>query len=233
MLREAITGMAEACEALGTPVVSGNVSLYNEHGGRPIHPTPVVGTVGLLPAAAEAVPAWPAGGGPLEVLLLGGAVPAHDGSERQRLEDGAASGRIPEVDLDAVGSLCAALVAAREARLLRSAHDASDGGLAVAAAEVCLGAGIGADLELPNLAGRGDLTLFGEACGLVLTTCSAADRAALEALAARHGVGATAVGRLGGDRIRLRAGTCALDLLLADARTAHEGTLPAAMEATA
>ncbi len=233
MLREAITGMAEACRALGTPVVSGNVSLYNEHGGKPIHPTPVVGTVGLLPVAAEAVPAWPAGGEPLEVLLLGSAVPAHDGSERQRLVDGTARGRIPEVDLEAVSALCRLLAAAREARLLRSAHDVSDGGPAVAAAELCLGADLGADLELPDLAGRGDLTLFGEACGLVLATCTAADRPALEALAARHGVSATPIGRLGGERIRLRAGACALDLPLAEARTAYEGTLPAAMEATA
>ena len=107
MLREAITGMAEGCEALETPVVSGNVSLYNEHSGRPIHPTPVVGAVGVLEHAEDAVPFAPGGPGS-RLFLLGSAVPAHDGSERQALEDGAVSGRIPDVDLAALGGLCGA-----------------------------------------------------------------------------------------------------------------------------
>src|SRR5262249_4194174 len=111
MLRETIQGMAEACHALETPVVSGNVSLYNEHSGKPIHPTPVVGAVGCLDSARHAVPASPAGGDE-HVFLLGRIEPAHDGSERQALEDGACSGRIPEVDLDAVWALCELLCAA-------------------------------------------------------------------------------------------------------------------------
>jgi phosphoribosylformylglycinamidine synthase len=189
-----------------------------------------VGTGGLLPVAAQAVPAWPAGREPLEVLLLGSAVPAHDGSERQRLEDGAASGRIPDVGLEAMAALFRALAAACEDGLLRSAHDVSDGGVAVAAAELCLGADLGATLEVPDVAGRGDLSLFGEACGLVLVTCAPDDRAALEALAAAHGVPVFAVGRLGSEGLRLRSGDCALDLSLVEAREAYEATLPAAME---
>ena len=87
-LREAITGMAEACEVLGTPVVSGNVSLYNESGGRPIHPTPVVGCVGVLERADAAVPAAPADASGA-LFALGTAAPAYDGSEWQALVAGA------------------------------------------------------------------------------------------------------------------------------------------------
>ena len=84
-LREAITGMAEACEVLGTPVVSGNVSLYNESGGRPIHPTPVVGCVGVLERADAAVPAAPAGRERRRCSRSAPPTPAYDGSEWQAL----------------------------------------------------------------------------------------------------------------------------------------------------
>ena len=139
-LREAITGMAEACEVLGTPVVSGNVSLYNESGGRPIHPTPVVGCVGVLESAASAVPAAPADGtGTL--FALGTSTPLYDGSEWQALVAGTAAGRIPEVDLPALRWLCDLLSELAPGGLVRSAHDVSDGGLAVALAELALAAG--------------------------------------------------------------------------------------------
>ena len=106
------------------------------------------------------------------ILLLGAAVPAHDGSERQALEDGVASGRIPDPALPELTGLFAALGEAARSELLASAHDASDGGLVVAAVELCLGASSGCELELPPLADRGDITLFGEACGNVLVTCA-------------------------------------------------------------
>jgi phosphoribosylformylglycinamidine synthase len=230
MLREAITGMAEACEAFATPVVSGNVSLYNEHSGTPIHPTPVVGAVGVLERASLAVPSYPAGVG-ATVLLLGAAVPAHDGSERQALEDGACSGRIPEPDLTALAALCATLHEGATAGLLGSAHDASDGGLAVAVAELCIATDSGCTLELPALAARGDITLFGEACGSVLVTCADGARPALAALCARHGVPLQELGELAGDSIELRAGSCAIALPLERARRAYDDALPRAMEA--
>ena len=105
-LREAITGMAEACEVLGTPVVSGNVSLYNESGGRPIHPTPVVGCVGVLERADSAVPMAPAEAtGSLFAARhrRAGSTTARSG---RRWWPGANAGRIPEVDLPALRWLC-------------------------------------------------------------------------------------------------------------------------------
>ncbi|MDX6567871.1 MAG: phosphoribosylformylglycinamidine synthase subunit PurL, partial [Gaiellales bacterium] len=229
-LREAITGMSEACEAFATPVVSGNVSLYNEHSGSPIHPTPVVGAVGVLERAELAVPSYPRDAGS-QLLLLGAAAPAHDGSERQALEDGRASGRIPEPALAELVALCGMLGEAARDGLLASAHDASDGGLVVAISELCLSAGTGCDLDVPELAARGDITLFGEACGNVLVTCAPADRERIAALAAQHAVPVVELGRLGGERIVVRAASCRVDVALGDARAAYEDALPLAMEA--
>jgi phosphoribosylformylglycinamidine synthase II len=229
-LREAITGMSEACEAFATPVVSGNVSLYNEHSGSPIHPTPVVGAVGVLERAGLAVPSYPRDGGS-QLLLLGRAAPAHDGSERQALEDGRASGRIPEPALAELAALCRVLAEAARDGLLASAHDASDGGLAVAISELCLAVGAGCDLDLPELAARGDVTLFGEACGNVLATCAPAARERLAGLCARHAVPLAELGKLGGERIVVRAGAACVDVGLDEARAAYEDALPLAMAA--
>jgi phosphoribosylformylglycinamidine synthase II len=226
-LREAITGMAEACEVLGTPVVSGNVSLYNESGGRPIHPTPVVGCVGVLERADAAVPAAPAEAtGAL--FVLGTAMPAHDGSEWQALAAGSCSGRIPEVDLPALRWLCDLLGELARDRVLTSAHDVSDGGLAVALAELALtsGSGLQAAIEPGDAAAA---TLFGECCGLVVVSCAPGNEAFLVKACDAAEVPLEKIGSLGGSQIALRCGELVLDVALDDARAAYEGALPRAM----
>jgi phosphoribosylformylglycinamidine synthase subunit PurL len=161
-LAEAIEGMSAACEALGIPVVSGNVSLYNETDGRAIHPTPVVGCVGLVPDVRALSRSWRDG----DVLwLLGGPELSLDGSEYQALyaEPG---GRPATLDLAAEAALVRALVAvAPRASLV---HDASEGGLAVALAEAAITSGIGAELDLPDDA----LALFGEGGGQAILACA-------------------------------------------------------------
>ena len=229
-LREAITGMAEACEVLGTPVVSGNVSLYNESGGRPIHPTPVVGCVGVLERAASAVPLAPADASG-SLFLLGGPEPVYDGSEWQALVSGGNAGRIPEVDLPALRWLCDLLGGlAREGGVLRSAHDASDGGLAVALAELALAAGTGLEVAIEPRGGEAT-TLFGECCGLVVASCSPEDEALLAKACDAAGVPFEKIGAMGGAAIALRCGELALELPVADARAAYQDTLPNAMAA--
>ena len=176
-LREAIDGMAEACEALGTPVVSGNVSLYNEHGGRPIHPTPVVGCVGVLERAEHAgrrsVPADRRRASSCSAT----AAPA---LRRLRVPgaacDGAVGGPHPRRRPARAGRLLRELLAdaAREG-LLRLAHDASDGGLAVALAEVA-SAPARARVELPTLPDAATM-LFGE-CADASCSCAAERRGA-------------------------------------------------------
>jgi len=184
-LAEAIEGIALACEALGIPVVSGNVSLYNETGGRPIHPTPAVGCVGLVPDVRAIPGTWREGD---VVLVAGEPELALDGSEYQALY-GELSGRPAPLDLEAEAALIAFLW--RSASLLSLAHDAAEGGLAVACAEAAIASGIGAELELPS----DPVSLFGEGGGQAVIACAPSD---LEAL---HGVPLRQIGVAGGDKV--------------------------------
>jgi phosphoribosylformylglycinamidine synthase II len=154
-LAEAIEGMSAACEALGIPVVSGNVSLYNETDGRAIHPTPVVGCVGLVEDVRRVPATWREGD---RIYLAGSPALSFAGSEYQALyaEPGGRPGRL---DLAAEAALVRAL---REAAPRCSlVHDTAEGGFAVALAEAAVASGIGAELDLLGDA----LTLFGEGGG--------------------------------------------------------------------
>jgi phosphoribosylformylglycinamidine synthase len=156
---QAIEGMAEACEALDTPVVSGNVSFYNESFGNAIYPTPMVGMLGLYDDVSVHIDHSFKDEGDV-VVLLGPDAAWMDGSEYQKVRFGKVEGRVPDVDLEAERRLQAALRAAIGRRLLKSAHDCAEGGLAVALAECAIGSGVdgGAgygDPEAPHRAGGG------------------------------------------------------------------------------
>jgi phosphoribosylformylglycinamidine synthase len=169
--------MALACEALKIPVVSGNVSLYNETDGRGIPPTPIVGCVGLV-ADVRAVPGrWRKG----DVVFAVGAPELRlDGSEFQARFLGGVAGRPPVPNL----ALEAALVAFlwRAAPRLTLAHDAAEGGLAVALAEAALWSGVGARIELEEDA----VTWFGEGGGQAIVSLAADDSSLLEAIPHRR-----------------------------------------------
>ena len=203
-LAEAIRGLGDAARALGTPVISGNVSLYNETAGQPIHPTPTVAMVGLLePWERFAVSHFPEA--ELDVVLLGETRDEIGGSEWLALRRGLEAGLPPRVDLEAERRLQALLQAAVGEGILRSAHDVSDGGIGVALAECCFtgprGLRVGADVTLPG-ALRTEVLLFGESTGRVVA--SAENATPLLALAERHGVPARAIGRTGGSALRVR-----------------------------
>ncbi len=215
-LAEAIAGMAAACTALGLPVVSGNVSLYNEHDGRPILPTPVVGVVGVLDDAELAVRIGFHEAGDV-VLLAGAGQSVVDGSDYQKLILGEVAGRIPEPDLEHERALHAFLAAAADRKLLRSAHDVGGGGLAVAVAESAMAGGIGVRVEEAD-------NLFGEGDGRVVVSARRADVAALRKLAA--GLPLRRVGTVGGTEIAVGPARIAL----ADAVAAYEGALPGIMD---
>jgi phosphoribosylformylglycinamidine synthase len=199
-LVEAIEGMARACEILGVPVVSGNVSLYNETDGRAIPPTPVVGCVGLVADVRRVPGAWHEG----DVVLLAGSDQASlDGSEFQARFLGGPAGRPPPPDYAAEAALVGFLW--RTAPVLSAGHDVADGGLAVALAELALHSGLGAELELEADAGA----WFGEGSGAAVIACPPDRAEALEGVALRR------LGVVGGDRL--------LGLPLADLRAAYEG----------
>jgi phosphoribosylformylglycinamidine synthase subunit PurL len=172
-LEEAIEGMALACEALGIPVVSGNVSLYNETDGRAIWPTPVVGCVGLVADVRLVPSSWREGD---EIYAVGAPELSLDGSEYQALFLGGPSGRPPRPELSAEAALIRFLW--RSAPVLSSAHDAAEGGLAVAVAEAALAAGIGARIELDGDA----LQWFGEGGGQAVVALTADDVSILEGM---------------------------------------------------
>ncbi len=227
MLSEAIEGMAEACEALGVPVVSGNVSLYNEHAGGPIPPTPIVGCVGVVESATHAMPAAFQAPGDVVLLLSAAGAPAIDGSEYQRTVHGRVEGRLPEPDLAGGAAICTCLADAARDGLLRSAHDVSDGGLAVALAEACLPS-LGVEATVPDAAGRPDVSLFGEGHGAVVVSCAPEDEGRLQRLAG--GLAITRIGTVSDtQRIVVACGERRVDVATAAARAAHEGTIPAAM----
>jgi phosphoribosylformylglycinamidine synthase len=202
-LAEAIEGMAHACEALGVPVVSGNVSLYNDTDGASIHPTPVVGCVGLVPDVRRVPRGWQEG----DVVLLARAGPVSLAGSEYQARYGRTSGQPPVPDLPREARLVAfAFGAARDGCTL--VHDVADGGLAVALAEAAIWSGVGAELELPDDAE----TLFGEVGGQVILAVPAARAAALAA------AGADAVRAIG-----VAGGTSLFGVPIADIRRAWEG----------
>jgi len=192
---QAVEGMSEACRSLGTPIVSGNVSFYNEttsasEGTTPVHPTPTVVMVGLMADARRSVTSWFVDEGDL-VVLLGRTLEEIGASEYLALLHGREEGAPPALDLTleaAVQDLC---VRAAQRGIVRSAHDCSEGGLAVTLAESCMGGtdalGTGAPLrgariDLPGGI-REDALLFGESASRVVLSIAEKDLPALETLA--------------------------------------------------
>ena len=228
--RRAVEGLADACEALGTPVISGNVSFYNETPERAIYPTPTVGMVGLLPDADKRVTLGFKNQGDL-VYLVGDGKPTLGGSEYLAVIHGQEVGRPPALDMEAEKKLQAFLREAISQGLLQSAHDVSDGGLAVALAECCIAGGIGAHADWNKFSA---LELFGERTATIVVSASAGQQEPLKTLLNQHGIAFSDLGEV----ITLQDGNWLsispdagndLKLLVSDLRAAYEGAIPAAM----
>ncbi len=222
----AVRGMGAACTALDFPVVSGNVSLYNETQGRGILPTPAIGGVGVLEDAAQAVGlAWTAG---LDLVLIGATQGWLGQSLWLREIAGREEGAPPPVDLAAErrnGDFVRAQILAGH---IAACHDAADGGLLVTLAEMAMGAGIGATLDAPPPAIPAHGFWFGEDQGRYVL--AVADAAPVLEAAAAAGVPALRLGRTGGGDLVLADGSA---ISVAGLRSIHESTLPALMEGRA
>ncbi len=219
-LTEAVRGLGDACRALDVPVVGGNVSLYNESGGGPIYPTPVVGMVGKLPDAARTAPAGFARPGDT-IAFCGEFAPALGGSELAKLRGEPLPTELPARDLAKVRAAHGAVREAVRAGELSSAHDVAEGGLLVAIAESCLAGGLGATVDpwpdsdpLP--------WLFGECPGGGFVVSGS--REAVDRLAERTPL--TVFGTVGGDSLRA-ADPALFDVSLAELNEAS-GSLAAA-----
>ena len=212
----AIHGIGDACRALEAPITGGNVSLYNETDGKAIHPTPIIGVVGLIEDASKVLRRGFRRAG-ARVLLLGATHDDVGGSEYLRVIHGRLAGRPPKLDLDGEKRLHALMAEAAAAEMLESAHDLSDGGLAVALAECCFAGeepGLGGEFELPDGPWPAHVALFSESPSRMLV--EARDAAAVRALAGRHGVPVVELGSVGGGRLAIRSGGKSLvDVLVA------------------
>jgi phosphoribosylformylglycinamidine synthase len=205
---KAVEGMGDACRALDVPITGGNVSLYNETDGHAVLPTPVIGMVGVLEQADRVLKRAFRDKGDV-VILLGEGFGELGGSEYLKIGHGLIRGMPPRLDLARERALQRVLVDAATHGLCRSAHDCAEGGLAVAVAECCFDAGLGVDVQVAASVVRdsrefGDIaTLFGESASRVVVSAAPAQAEKLLQLAARDGVPARTIGRVGGDRIRL------------------------------
>jgi phosphoribosylformylglycinamidine synthase len=187
-LAQAIDGIAAACEALAIPVVSGNVSLYNETNGRAIHPTPVVGAVGLVDDVRRVPKGWREG----DVLFAGFASAVTLSGSELQARYGEVGGTPPPLDLEAEARLVSLL--AKVAPSATLAHDASEGGLAVCLAEAALFSGCGAALDL-----RDDVVeLFGEVGGRAVIACAPQAAGEIETVAGELSVPLRRIGEAGG-----------------------------------
>jgi phosphoribosylformylglycinamidine synthase subunit PurL len=191
-LTEAVSGLAEACRALEVPIVSGNVSLYNEAAGTAIPPTPTVGMVGLLEDVSKSVPTRFV---PDSEIIILGDTPTSLGSSEYVPEQN----QFPRFDLQAERRLHQLLRELAQHRLLRSAQDVSDGGLAVALAECAMLGACGAILRLEV----DEVALFSEDQGRAVVSCAPEALQSILELATQHGVAAKRVGTSGGDRLQI------------------------------
>ena len=239
---EVIDGMAEACAVFNTPVVSGNVSFYNETEGRGILPTPVIGMVGLVEDVRRVVQPGFKREGDL-IALLGTTADDLTLSEYavtvggESVSDLIANGQVPELDLKLEKAIQDVCLAAAETGLLQSAHDCSDGGLAVALAESCFASlnreAIGADLNLGGALPVSTI-LFAETPSRIVISFGEEQHESIAVIAQQHNVPLSILGKAGGKNLSIRVnGEPAIDQGVAELESAWRSSLSQKLEAQA
>jgi phosphoribosylformylglycinamidine synthase len=217
---QAVTGLADGCAELGVPVTGGNVSFYNQTGGTAIHPTPVVGVLGVHGDVRERLSIGFTEAG-ASLMLLGQTRLELGGSAWAQVAHGHLGGRPPRVDLDAERALATLLGMAAATGLLTAAHDLSDGGLGVALAESCLRGGLGCQVTLP---GDPFTYLFSESAARVVVAVRPGLEGAFAMLAMGHGVPVEMLGETGGDQLAVDG---CFEIPLDELEATHTGVLPA------
>jgi phosphoribosylformylglycinamidine synthase len=223
-MKESVRGLADGCKAFNAPVTGGNCSLYNQNPSGPIDPTPTVAVVGLVEKPEHITTQWFKDEGDA-VILLGDIVDAKDslqglgGSAYLQVIRGKKTGTPPRCDLDQAKTLHTTLLGLIQSGLIKSAHDCSDGGLAVALAESCISQQvaretprlIGANIDLSVFgalafgpAPRLDALLFGETQSRVVVSCKPLDAVKVVERAKLLGVSAARIGTVGGDKLTFK-----------------------------
>ena len=237
---EAIDGMREACLALDIPITGGNVSFYNETDGKAIYPTPVIGVVGLIEdASCSLARMFPESD--LVIVVLGDNLGELGASEYLKAVHGRIAGAPPMLDLRLERGVQFVVARAAATGVVQSAHDCSDGGVAVALAECCFdAAGLGASVQLPSVAVEGwdghevAATLFGESASRIVVSARPSSVDELLALASASNVPAQVVGRTGGSRLTITVDDePAIDVAVYDAEQAWAGAIERRMRTRA
>ncbi len=209
-MQQSILGISAAARALNTPVTGGNVSLNNQYISEghtvAIHPTPTIGMVGVLPDIGQRA-TMVAPEGPGSVYLLGNGLPVLGGSEYLEVIHGLEAGQPPKVDLQAEQKLIDAVLGLIRSGLCTTAHDASDGGLAVTLAEMAIASGRGMQISLPEIAGRADIDLFGESAGRIVLVIAEKFQAEAERQLDGSGIEWQHIGELQGTTLDIQCST--------------------------
>ncbi|MBA9084397.1 phosphoribosylformylglycinamidine synthase [Fontibacillus solani] len=228
-MEKSVDGMAEACRVLDTPVIGGNVSLYNENAKGAIYPTPVVGMVGLVHDTEHITTQGFKTEGDA-ILLLGDTFAELGGSEFQAVVHGVTEGRPPQLDLNTERKLLDTVLAAIQNGYVHSAHDLSEGGLAVALAESCISGGLGANVQL-NTNLHSDALLFSESQSRILLSASADQAKELEDFIASRGVPVQVIGQVQGQNLDIQInGAKALSKTVSGLKQVWEDVIPCLMK---
>jgi phosphoribosylformylglycinamidine synthase len=224
--------LAEACREFNTPVVGGNVSLYNQSPVGAVDPTPTVGMVGLIDQPGHITTQAFKGPGDA-ILLLGEPGSELGGSHYVKVIHGRKAGRPPRLDYAKEKGVQGAVRALIRMGLVRSAHDCSEGGLAVALAECCINGEetVGAEIDLSAFwTGRADELLFNESQSRIVISVRRENAAAALALAEWQGVPARRLGFTGGEYLRIKAGEREWPWLVKELRESWWGAIRGLME---
>ena len=223
--RDTIAGLSEACLALGTPITGGNVSFYNQTGDTAVHPTPVLGVLGVIDDVTAAVKVAFREAGDLIYLIGDATRPGLGGSEYLWVTSGRVAGRPPRIDLALERALHGALGDLAAAGILRSAHDVAAGGLLATLVESCLAGDVGVQVTPEDIAPV--QWLFSESPSRVIVSVSPADAERLEQACAAAGIAALSLGAVSEAPTLSIAGL--FDLDLAEVAALHHGALGAAL----
>ncbi|MDQ1232522.1 phosphoribosylformylglycinamidine synthase II [Paenibacillus sp. SORGH_AS306] len=202
-MEKSVDGMAEACRVLDTPVIGGNVSLYNENTRGAIYPTPVVGMVGLVHDTDHITTQGFKNEGDI-IFVLGDTFAELGGSEFQKVVHNVTEGRPPALDLEIEKKLLGSVLSAIQSGLVQSAHDLSEGGLSVALAESCISGKLGASVALSSDNLRHDLLLFSESQSRILLSATPAQADALESHIQSQGVPVRRIGQVQGTELQIQ-----------------------------
>ena len=225
--KEAVAGMGEACSVLETPVTGGNVSFYNENPKGAVYPTPVIGMLGLIEDLSHVRQMGLVDDGDF-IILFGALQCCIGGSEYLNVVHGKVQGEVPDIDLDYEKRVQDSVLMGIQTGIIKSAHDISDGGLAIALAECCMAGrnNLGANIVI-NRKLRDDELLFGEMQSAFIITVQESDLMKIEEITANFQTTGEALGRVGGDSLKINS---FFDIPVSELKTRYESVIPKLME---